>query len=115
MKTRPWTREQQARIEVLAKHFTMKAQEMSALVIDAGLAVMERKLIENHKHPLPSISQQQRVVLGLLQQGKTVKEIAYQLNLGEATIRTHITRIKDKLNCNDLLHLRMNGLSTPAE
>ncbi len=115
MKTRPWTPEQQARIGVLAKHFAMKAQEMSALVIDAGLAVMERKLHENNHHPLPSISQQQRIVLDLLQQGKTVKEIAYQLNLGEATIRTHIMRIKDKLNCNDLLHLRMNGLSTPTE
>jgi DNA-binding NarL/FixJ family response regulator len=115
MKTRQWPPEQQARIEVLAKHFTMNAQELSALVIDAGLAVMERKLLENNKQPLPSISQQQRIVLDLLQQGKTVKEIAYQLNLGEATIRTHITRIKDKLNCNDLLHLRMNGLSTPAE
>lgn len=115
MKSRQWTAEQHARIEVLAKHFTMKMQEMSALVIDAGLAVMERKLLENNNHPLPSISQQQRVVLDLLQQGKTVKEIAYQLSLGEATIRTHITRIKDKLNCNDLLHLRMNGLSPPAE
>lgn len=114
MKTRQWPHEQQDRIEVLAKHFAMKAQEMSALVIDAGLAVMERKLLENNHHPLPLISQQQRIVLDLLQQGKTVKEIAYQLNLGEATIRTHIKRIKEKLNCNDLLHLRMNGLSTPA-
>lgn len=115
MKPRQSTSEQQARIEALAKRFGMKAQEMSALVLDAGLAVMERKLLENNHHLLPAISQQQRIVLDLLQQGKTVKEIAYQLNLGEATIRTHIVRIKEKLNCNDLLHLRMNGIATPEE
>lgn len=115
MKQRQLTPAHQARIEVLAKHFAMRIHEMSALVIDAGLAVMERKLFENNCHALPSISPQQRVVLDLLQQGKTVKEIAYQLNLGEATIRTHIMRIKEKLNCSDLLHLRMNGISSPEE
>jgi DNA-binding NarL/FixJ family response regulator len=115
MKPRQVSSAQQARVEVLAQRFGMKSQEMMALVIDAGLAVIERRLGANGNHPLPVISQQQRIVLDLLQQGKTVKEIAYQLKLGEATIRTHITRIKEKLNCSDLLNLRMNGISHQGE
>ena len=49
----------------------------------AGLSVMERRLALNGNHHLPAISPQQGTVRGLLQQGKTVKEIAFQLQLGE--------------------------------
>jgi DNA-binding NarL/FixJ family response regulator len=104
---------QKARIEELARRYGMRTKEMATLVIDAGLSVMEHRLVENGNHRLPAISHQQGIVLGLLQQGKTVKEVAFQLQLGEATVRTHIKRLKDKLGCNDLLNLRMNPLPSP--
>ncbi len=103
--------QQAARLQALARHFGLKEKEMCELVMDAGLTAIESRLDQNGYSQLAAISQQQRVVLDLLQQGKTVKEIAYQLSLAEPTIRTHITRIKEKLNCSDLLNLRMNHLS----
>jgi DNA-binding NarL/FixJ family response regulator len=115
VKSRHFNSAQQARIKALARRYGMQTDEMTHLVIDAGLSVMEHRLVENGNHQLPAISHQQGVVLGLLQQGKTVKEIAFQLQLGEASIRTHIKRLKDKLNCNDLLDLRMNPLPHPDE
>jgi NarL family two-component system response regulator LiaR len=36
-------------------------------------------------------------VLRLLAQGKSNKEIAYALNIGEQTVKTHVSRILDKL------------------
>lgn len=95
------------RIAALAKRFGMGGDEMLTLVVEVGIAAMERRLEENNHGSLPAMSKQQRVVYELLRQGKSVKEIAFQLQLGERSVRTHIARLKEKLNCNDLLVLRM--------
>lgn len=89
----------------------MQSEVMISLAMDLGLSVLEQRLSENGNHQLPAISTQQGNVLALLQRGKTVKEIAFQLKLGEATVRTHIKRLIDKLDCNDLLDLRMKDIS----
>jgi len=44
------------------------------------------------------VSKREREILILLAKGKAVKEIAYELNLGETTVRTHRQRIMTKLN-----------------
>lgn len=95
-------------IEALAKRAGISGSEMLALVVEVGITAMERRLSENNHHKLQEISKQQRVVFELLRQGKSVKEIAFQLQLGERSVRTHIARLREKLNCNDLLDLRMH-------
>jgi DNA-binding NarL/FixJ family response regulator len=56
---------------------------------------------------LMELSQKQNRVLQQLKLGKSVKEISFDLSMSEPTVRTHIERLKDKLNCQDLLELRM--------
>lgn len=107
-KFKPLPAEQRASIETLAKHFGITSSEMMALVVEVGIATMERRLLEINHQNLPLMSRQQRVVFELLRQGKSVKEIAYQLDLGERSVRTHIARLREKLNCSDLLDLRMH-------
>lgn len=95
-------------IEALAKRAGISVSEMLALVVEVGIAAMERRLEENNHDKLQEMSKQQRVVFELLRQGKSVKEIAFQLQLGERSVRTHIARLREKLNCSDLLDLRMH-------
>jgi DNA-binding NarL/FixJ family response regulator len=111
VKSRSPNSSQKARIEIFARQFGKSPEEIRAIVINLGLSLLEQRLSQNSNQQLPEISSQQGTVLTLLQQGKTVKEIAYHLRLGEATVRTHIKRLKDKLGCNDLLNLRMKDIS----
>jgi DNA-binding NarL/FixJ family response regulator len=108
-KSKPIRPGQLAMIESLASRFGIDHEEMLALVVEVGIASMERRLLENNHQNLSPMSKQQRVVFELLRQGKSVKEIAFQLQLGERSVRTHIARLREKLNCNDLLELRMHS------
>jgi DNA-binding NarL/FixJ family response regulator len=45
-------------------------------------------------------------VLQGLRDGLAVKEIADKLNVGEATVRTYIIRIRERTGCMDILKLR---------
>ena len=45
-------------------------------------------------------------IFELLREGRSVKEIAHTLGLGEATVRTHIFRMRKATGCGDLLGLR---------
>jgi DNA-binding NarL/FixJ family response regulator len=113
-KSRQVTAGHHAVIEMLAARFGISSAEMMVLVVEVGIAAMERRLQENNHGSLPAMSKQQRVVYELLRQGKSVKEIAFQLQLGERSVRTHIARLRDKLNCSDLLDLRMHP-GTPEQ
>ena len=42
----------------------------------------------------------------MLRAGRSVKEIATTLGLGEPTVRTHIYRLRKTLGCQDILSLR---------
>jgi len=44
-----------------------------------------------------SLTEREGDVLRLLAQGKSNKEIAQQLNIGEQTVKTHVSRVLDKL------------------
>jgi DNA-binding NarL/FixJ family response regulator len=56
---------------------------------------------------LQDLSTRQRAVLMALRKGLAVKEIADSLKISEVTVRTHIMRIRSRLDCPDLLKLRM--------
>lgn len=53
------------------------------------------------------LSTRQNQILCKLRSGSAIKEIAGDLAISEATVRTHILRIRQRLECNDLLSLRM--------
>jgi len=53
------------------------------------------------------LSPRQRQVLGLLKLGYSVKEIAGEMGVSETTVRTHVTRLKERTGCTDILRLRM--------
>ena len=55
---------------------------------------------------LDELSPKQTVVLESLRAGHSVKESAALLGVSEETIRTHIIRIRARLDCADLLALR---------
>lgn len=52
------------------------------------------------------ISGRRREIIEMLRAGRSVKEIATTLGLGEPTVRTHIYRLRKTLGCQDILSLR---------
>jgi DNA-binding NarL/FixJ family response regulator len=72
-----------------------------------GLKELENGQSIDPFEDLEDMSARQRAVLEALRKGLAVKEIAYSLNISEATVRTHILRIRARLDCPDLLKLRM--------
>ncbi len=55
---------------------------------------------------LDSLSPKQSAVLESLRAGHSVKESAALLGVSEQTVRTHIIRIRSRLDCAGLLSLR---------
>lgn len=55
----------------------------------------------------------QAEIMGLLQEGLSVKEVAAKAGLSENTVRCHIRRMRQKLNCRDLLELRCAAARLP--
>jgi DNA-binding NarL/FixJ family response regulator len=51
--------------------------------------------------PLPSLSPREREVLALVADGRSNPEIARALYLGEATVKTHLLHVFEKLGVND--------------
>jgi len=77
-------------------------------VIELGL---ERLAEEGHTpngDAVPEgLAPRQLAVLDCLRNGYAVGEIAANLGISETTVRTHIARLKDRLECHDLLELRL--------
>jgi DNA-binding NarL/FixJ family response regulator len=72
-----------------------------------GLKELENGQTLTLSEDLEDMSARQRAVLEALRKGMAVKEIAGSLNISEATVRTHILRIRTRLDCPDLLKLRI--------
>lgn len=76
---------------------------------DTALSILSDKQETTTKPALSSLdvlSPKQTAVLESLRVGHSVKESAALLGLSEETDRTHIIRIRAKLDCADLLSLR---------
>jgi DNA-binding NarL/FixJ family response regulator len=83
-------------------------EDAFAHIIDHGIKSTDREL---DAAPAPvhtsGLSPRQTSVLQGLRAGLAVKEIADKLNVGEATVRTHIIRIRERTGCLDILKLRI--------
>jgi DNA-binding NarL/FixJ family response regulator len=60
---------------------------------------LSKKLAERNLHPL--LSSRETEVLKLISKGLANKQIAAELSLGEATVKTHVRHILDKLEAPD--------------
>jgi DNA-binding NarL/FixJ family response regulator len=58
-------------------------------------------LVQRVKSPAPSLSPREREVLALVAAGKSNPEIAGELYLGEATVKTHLLHVFEKLGVSD--------------
>jgi len=82
--------------------------EALAQIIDTGIKSIGCELEAGPVSGHPAeLSPRQISVLQGLRDGLAVKEIADRLNVGEATVRTHILRIRERTGCLDILKLRI--------
>jgi DNA-binding NarL/FixJ family response regulator len=83
-------------------------EEALAKIIDNGIKSIGCELEADPVSGYPAdLSPRQISVLQGLRDGLAVKEIADKLNVGEATVRTHIIRIRERTGCLDILKLRI--------
>lgn len=77
-------------------------------VIELGLKQLAEESPHSHgREELDRLTPRQLRVLENLREGYAVGEIAATLEISETTVRTHISRIKERLDCHDLLNLRL--------
>jgi len=82
-------------------------------VVDSGDSVLAptvtRRLLQTYAVPasaadrarLETLTDREREILALLAQGLSNAEIGQAIFLGEATVKTHLTRVLTKLGCRD--------------
>lgn len=100
----------QSRISKIADISGCSYDEALAEVVAKGLEEIDRKIDEfSESKEYNELSRRQREVLNGLRGGMAVKELAHKLGISEATVRTHIFRLRQRLGCNDLLKLRIPG------
>ena len=55
-----------------------------------------------HEATVAQLSPRQRQILQLIAEGKTIKEIAYSLNLSAKTVETYRVQVSERLNIRDI-------------
>lgn len=83
---------------------------------------MARRVLAQFRSPAPSLpsvdplTERELVVLRLLAKGRTNAQMADELSVSDATIRSHVSHILDKLHCTNrvqaALHALRCGLTT---
>ncbi len=62
---------------------------------------VKRAVREEEASAFSTLSEQEKLVLNLVSEGKTNREIAHQLYLGEGTVRNYVSSILSKLNVSN--------------
>lgn len=104
-------------IEAGAAGYVSKSAPITEL-LDAITAVLEGRrwlcpaleecLAKGGEAPLhEQLTARERDVLGALVQGKSAKEIGFELDLASSTVYTHIERVRKKLGATSLHDLRL--------
>ena len=82
-------------------HETTEQPRLSLHERQANGELPAAKTDESQNHKLPSLTRRQREVLELLVQGKSNKEIARALGLGEGTVKVHMSGLLRALDVSN--------------
>ena len=98
--------------------FLPKSSRADALVDTLQRTLLGREPATRHEERIDPLSERQQEVLGLLVAGKSNKLICRELDVSEATVKTHLQAIFRKLDVNSrtqavVAAVRL-GLHTPA-
>jgi DNA-binding NarL/FixJ family response regulator len=86
-------------IEVVARGDAQLAPQITRLLIEE---VAKRPAVSPAHHPwIAALTERETEVLRLMSRGRSNMEIAAELYLGEATIKTHVGRVLSKLGARD--------------
>ena len=100
----------QETIEKLREHAGGRPlKDLIEHAIRCGVDLLEPLASQGIQEKSIGLSSRQREVLRLLRMGFSVKEISVELDIGEASVRTHIARLRDRLGTEDLLALRFGS------
>jgi len=86
--------------EILAGIRAVAAGE-TVLAPSIAAKLVSRVRADAVSEPLPTLSPREREVLALVADGRSNPEIARALYLGEATVKTHLLHVFEKLGVND--------------
>jgi len=86
--------------EILAGIRAVAAGE-TVLAPSIAAKLVSRVRADAASEPVPSLSPREREVLALVAEGRSNPEIARELYLGEATVKTHLLHVFEKLGVND--------------
>jgi DNA-binding NarL/FixJ family response regulator len=86
-------------IEVVARGDALLAPQITRLLIEE---IAKRPAIDHRAHPwLSALTEREGEVLRLMSRGLSNAEIAADLYLGEATVKTYVGRVLAKLGARD--------------
>jgi DNA-binding NarL/FixJ family response regulator len=86
--------------EILAGIRAVAAGE-TVLAPSIAAKLVSRVRADAASEPIPTLSPREREVLALVAEGRSNPEIARELYLGEATVKTHLLHVFEKLGVND--------------
>lgn len=100
-------------LKLLIRDETLAKLQQMAKARGVSIDELIHQLIAGEPHcPVPkkanftSLTPKQAMVLAHLKSGLSVKETANKMGISEETVRTHILRARNRLDCSDLLSLR---------
>lgn len=95
-------------VQVVARGDALLAPELTRRVIEAAARPSTTTAPVDLPAPAPaeleSLTEREREVLGLLAEGRSNAEIAAVLWVGEATVKSHVSKVLQKLGLRDRVH-----------
>ncbi|HEX6953514.1 MAG TPA: response regulator transcription factor [Agromyces sp.] len=95
-------------VQVVARGDALLAPELTRRVIEAAARSSSATPRTDPPRPEPvelrSLTEREREVLGLLAEGHSNAEIAARLWVGEATVKSHVSKVLQKLGLRDRVH-----------
>lgn len=106
-------------VQVIAAGDALLAADVTRRVIERAAGAADAAARETAPDPrLTELTERETEVLGLLARGLSNAEIAAALWLGEATVKTHVSKILLKLELRDRVHAVVfayeNGVAVPG-
>lgn len=95
-------------VQVVARGDALLAPELTRRVIEAAARRATTPAPADPTRPTPAeldaLTEREREVLGLLAEGRSNAEIAAVLWVGEATVKSHVSKVLQKLGLRDRVH-----------